>query len=190
MFPLDVINWLDSEVAANVEQDIWCPSGRAGSNPVPGVLLFRKTNKIMGDLKIRLVTNRKELEEVFRLRRVIFIRGQGVPKELEYDGLDREAKHVIVLYKGKSIGCSRLRFRGDKVRWERFGILKKYRGRGFGKELTTYIINYCRRSGARELFMHAQYYLLDFYREFGFKIRGKPFMEAGIKHIEMYMRFQ
>ena len=34
--------WLDSESAAHVEQGIWCPKGRAGSNPAPGVFVFFK----------------------------------------------------------------------------------------------------------------------------------------------------
>jgi ElaA protein len=33
--------------------------------------------------------------------------------------------------------------------------------------------------------MNAQYYLLEYYRKLGFKPKGKPFDEAGIKHIKM-----
>jgi len=35
--------------------------------------------------------------------------------------------------------------------------------------------------------MNSQYYLKNYYKKFGFKTRGKTFMEAGIKHIEMYL---
>ncbi len=138
-------------------------------------------------LKIRFAKTRKELEKVIKLREIIFIKGQKVPKRRERDGFDNNAKHIIVIHKKKSVGCARVRFVRNKAKLERIGILKEYRGRGFGKEIMKYLIKYCKNQNPNEIVMHAQYYLKDFYKKCGFMERGKIFMDAGINHIEIYM---
>ncbi|RLI62298.1 MAG: GNAT family N-acetyltransferase, partial [Candidatus Asgardarchaeum californiense] len=49
-------------------------------------------------------------------------------------------------------------------------------------------VNYCKNKGYSEICLHSQTYIIDFYKKCGFKPRGKTFLEAGIKHIEMYMQ--
>lgn len=141
----------------------------------------------MKDLKIRLIRNRKELEEVFKIREIVFIKGQNVPRVLEMDSFDRSASHVIVFKNNRTIGCARIRFTGNKAKLERIAILKRYRGKGLGKKLVDYLIKYCKKRGVGTIILHSQYYLKDFYKSCGFKARGNPFIEAKIKHIEMYM---
>lgn len=142
----------------------------------------------MKDLKIRLVRNRKELEQIFKLREIIFIKGQRVPKQRERDQFDKTSKHVIVLYKNNPVGCARIRFINKKVKLERIGLLRKYRSKGFGKMVTQYLVNYCKKKNVKEIVVHSQYYIKAFYKKFGFKQRGKTFMDAGIKHVEMYLK--
>jgi len=142
----------------------------------------------MRDLKVRLIKNKKELDEVLKIREVVFIKGQNCPRECEMDGLENEARHVIVKYKGKVIGCARIRFLENKAKLERIALLKDYRGKGFGREIMNYLIKYCRRKKVEEIFLHSQLYVKKFYEKFGFKPRGKSFLEAGIKHIEMYIK--
>ena len=139
------------------------------------------------NLKIRLIKNKNDLDRVLRIRKIVFIKEQKVPEELEIDGLDKMAKHVIVLYKNKVIGCTRIRFIGKKAKLERISLLKHCRGKGFGKFLMEFLINYCKNNKAKTIVMNAQFYLKDYYSRFGFKPKGKSFMEAGIKHIEMYL---
>ncbi|MCD6318277.1 GNAT family N-acetyltransferase [Candidatus Aerophobetes bacterium] len=103
------------------------------------------------------------------------------------DGLENEAKHVIVKYRGKTIGCARVRFLENKAKLERIALLEDYRGKGFGREIMNYLIRYCKRKKVEEIFLHSQSYVKKFYEKCGFKPRGKPFLEAGIKHIEMRM---
>ena len=139
------------------------------------------------NLKIELVKNKKDLEHVFKIRETVFIKEQKVPKDIERDDFDSIAKHFVVFYRNKPIGCARISFINKKVKLERIALLKKYRGKGFGKIITEYLIEYCKKKNVKEIFMHSQYYLKDFYNKCGFKIRGKTFMEADIKHIEMYL---
>jgi len=137
-------------------------------------------------LEIRIVKNKKELNDVFKIREIVFVNGQNCPWECEMDGLDDSAKHIIVKYKGKTIGCARIRFPGNRTKLERIALLKEYRGKGFGRELMNYLIRYCRRKKVEEIFLHSQLYVKNFYKKCGFRLRGKIFLEAGIEHIEMY----
>ncbi|HHJ00911.1 MAG TPA: GNAT family N-acetyltransferase [Candidatus Aerophobetes bacterium] len=140
------------------------------------------------NLEIRMIKNRQELNEVLKIREIVFVKGQNCPWECEMDGLDEEAEHIIVKYCGKTIGCARIRFLENRAKLERVALLKEYRGRGFGKEMMKYLIKHCKRRKVEEIFLHSQLYVKDFYKKFGFKPRGKTFMEAGIEHIEMYMK--
>ncbi len=142
----------------------------------------------MKDLEVRLIKNKKEMQAVLKVREIVFIKEQKVPRHLDLDGLDKEARHVLVSYKNRPVGCARIRFIGKKAKLERLALLKRYRGMGFGKAITEYLISYCKKKKVKEIILHSQYYLKDFYGKLGFKPRGKTFMEAGIKHIEMYLK--
>ena len=41
------------------------------------------------------------------------------------------------------------------------------------------------RAANQSVFLHAQSHAVGFYERAGFKVTGKPFMEAGIEHREM-----
>ncbi len=142
----------------------------------------------MKGIEIRPVRNKKELEETIKIREIVFQKGQKVSKERDHDGLDKVADHIIVLYKEKPIGCARVRFNGKTAKLERIAILEKYQGNGYGKMLTDYLISYCKQKKSNQIIIHSQYYVKDFYAKCGFKSIGKPFTDAGIKHIEMHMK--
>ncbi len=139
----------------------------------------------MGSIQIRLIKNYEEFLDVLKIREKVFIKGQEVPRDIEIDGLDEAADHVIVLFNKKPVGCARLRFIDKKAKLERIAILEGFRRKGIGKKLTEFLIEYCKKQGVDQIVIHAQYYLYDFYRAFGFRPFGRKFTEAGIKHIEM-----
>lgn len=43
--------------------------------------------------------------------------------------------------------------------------------------------------GEQKITISAQYYLLDFYKKFGFQPIGEPYDDAGVKHIRMEKEF-
>ena len=136
-------------------------------------------------IKIKIAKSKNELDNVFKIREIVFIREQKVSENIEKDKFDTTAKHFILYYKNKPIGCARIRLVGGKAKLERIAVLKNYRGKGFGKTIVDYLIKYCKSKKINEIFMNAQHYLKDYYKKFGFMPIGKPFMEAGIKHIKM-----
>ena len=101
--------------------------------------------------------------------------------------MDNEADQLIAVYEGNPIGCVRIRFLNGKAKLERLAVLIEYRSKGIATEVIKSTIDYCSSRKVNEIYFDAQYYLKEFYGEFGFKVRGEPFEEVGIKHIEMYM---
>ena len=138
----------------------------------------------MAQLEIHPVRNKKELNQIFTIRKQVFIQEQHVPEEEEMDGFDTEAEQFIAYYQHQPIGCARIRT--NKL--ERIAILRKYRGNGYGTQLTKYLINHQKNQGFNEIYLYSQTTVSEFYTKLGFKKRGPLFYEAGIEHIEMYMK--
>jgi predicted GNAT family N-acyltransferase len=73
------------------------------------------------------------------LRQTIFVEELGFDKHLEFDGKDKNCTHYIVTYDGKAAGCARLIEDLEKVKIDRFGIMKEFRGWGLGLLLMKFI---------------------------------------------------
>lgn len=142
----------------------------------------------MKDIDIRLVGNREELEQVFRIREMVFVREQNVQRERERDNFDTNSNHVLATYMNKPIGCARIKIIDRRAKLERVAVLKNCRKRGVGALLMDYLVTYCKKNAVEEIFLHAQCEVSDFYKKWGFEPRGEPFMEEGIKHVEMYLK--
>ncbi len=64
----------------------------------------------MSKLSYKLVTSDKEIEGAFEVRRKVFIEEQGISEELELDGHDSEALHMVVKDGERVIGTARVLF--------------------------------------------------------------------------------
>jgi len=136
-------------------------------------------------LTIKVVSTNIELQQVIAIRTKVFVEEQYVPYELEVDGLDETAEHIIAHHKNKPIGCARIRIVENYAKLERLAVLKEYRGQSIGQQLTRFAITYCKTKPVTEMHLHAQLPVAGFYETLGFKRYGKEFDEAGIKHIAM-----
>ena len=117
------------------------------------------------------------------IRTTVFVEEQGVPQELEWDGLDEHAYHVIAFAPdGTPIGTGRLLQDGHIGR---LAVLKDWRGKGVGKTLLDMLLVVANKMGNEEVKLNAQTRVLDFYLRKGFVPQGKEFMEAGIPHTAM-----
>lgn len=142
-------------------------------------------------LHIKIATTKPEIQNIFDIRRKVFVQEQGFTEEEEFDEYDDSAEasteHVIVNYRGKAIGCARVRWVEDKIQLERIALLKPYRGKGFGKEIVEFMVDYAKKQNPKEIYANTQLSLYDFYIKLGFKPRGKVFKECCIDHIRMYL---
>lgn len=125
------------------------------------------------------------LDACLAIRRAVFIEGQGVPEDLEVDGLDPDCVHALVDVGGQAVGTARLRPTGDGGKVERVAVLPAFRGRRLGRALMHALVDEARRRGFVELRLHAQAHVVDWYTAQGWIAYGDRFMEADIPHRAM-----
>lgn len=117
------------------------------------------------------------------IRETVFIHEQGVPVELEWDGLDASCSHVLAWNDhGKAIGTARMQPNGTIGR---MAVLKQWRGRGVGKALLQALLDLAATQGLPRVTLSAQIHARGFYERAGFHVVGEPFMDAGIPHRKM-----
>ncbi len=118
------------------------------------------------------------------VREAVFIREQGIPPELEWDGLDEaHCRHALVLSRqGEAIGCGRMLSDGHIGR---IAVLPKWRGQKIGTAIVESLLDYARTHDYPQVFVDAQVDAVPFYHSFDFVEEGKMFMDAGLPHIKM-----
>jgi predicted GNAT family N-acyltransferase len=121
--------------------------------------------------------------DLSRVRHQVFVIEQGVPVELEIDGLDTQSTHVRACSpEGEVIGTARLLPDGHIGR---VAVLKTWRGRGIGQRMMDALIDQARYKGYSQVMVNAQISALSFYERLGFRLAGDEFMDAGIPHRRM-----
>lgn len=125
----------------------------------------------------------QDREDSAFVRRAVFIDEQRVPEELEWDGLDEDAFHVLARDEaGHPIGCARMLADGHIGR---MAVLERCRGSGIGTAVLRRMLKEARRQGLRSVYLDAQVHAIGFYERLGFEARGDAFMDAGIPHRRM-----
>lgn len=118
------------------------------------------------------------------IRRTVFIEEQHVPKDLEWDGIDVDCRHVLAQDTGRKIAIGTGRLVADG-QIGRMAILSHYRGRGIGSGILRQLIELARRDGHRLIYIHSQLTAVNFYQKANFKVSGNTFIDAGIAHVKM-----
>lgn len=123
-----------------------------------------------------------------RVREIVFIEEQRVPRAEEWDGQDEGARHFLARDpSGQPCGCARLLPSGQIGR---MAVLSELRGQGVGMRLLKVALRAAQSEGLGRVFLHAQTHALEFYRKAGFVVHGDEFMEAGIPHREMVQELE
>lgn len=117
------------------------------------------------------------------IRRAVFVVEQGVPEELEWDGIDPKCVHLLArLQDGTPVATARMQRDGHIGR---MAVLAPWRRMGVGSALLRELIRIAAGWGLSCVRLHAQLHALSFYAERGFRAEGKRFIEAGIPHQRM-----
>lgn len=123
------------------------------------------------------------------IRRIVFIDGQSVPIELEFDGLDPEAIHFLARGQNReergALGTARMRIVDGVAKAERIAVLEESRGLGIGRALLESIEAVARTKGLDSIRLNAQVQAAGFYEKLGYVASGEIFIEAGIDHRQM-----
>jgi predicted GNAT family N-acyltransferase len=118
-----------------------------------------------------------------QIRYDVFVREQGVPEALEWDGRDTACRHVVANdEKGAGIGCGRLLPDGAIGR---LAVERAWRGRGVGSAILSRLVDIARNTGFERVVLNARTDAEAFYARRGFAAAGAEFTEAGIRHRKM-----
>ena len=122
-----------------------------------------------------------------RLRLEVFVREQGVPREIEIDEFDPVARHVVAFNRlNQPVATGRLISDSPGVgRIGRMAVARDLRGGSVGRQVLDSLVESARARGDREVVLHAQCHAQNFYARAGFVAEGEIYDEAGIDHITM-----
>ncbi len=134
-------------------------------------------------IEVRRVSDADKLEQVFAIRRKVFVDEQNCPPELEWEYED-ESVHFLGSVNGIPAAASRWRKTANGYKLERFAVLKEFRGIGMGQALVAAVLKDL-PADAEYIYLHAQIAAMPLYAKFGFKEAGEQFEEAGIQHFKM-----
>ena len=135
--------------------------------------------------EIRIATSPEDQMKAMMVRCIVFCGEQGVPYTVERDEFEASAVHVLGVLEGEPVAAGRVRYFPDHAKLERIAVLRPYRKRGIGSELTRFLISVAQERGYSSYRMNAQVRHEAFYAELGFHLVGERFMEAEIEHVLM-----
>jgi predicted GNAT family N-acyltransferase len=115
----------------------------------------------------------------------VFVLGQGVPEDLEVDGLDPGCTHFVARLVARAIGTARLRDADGSAKAERVAVLEAARGAGAGSALMEVLEAEARGRGYPCVILSAQEAVIPFYARLGYGLESERFFEAGIPHRKM-----
>lgn len=128
----------------------------------------------------------KDREALTLVRTRVFVKEQGVPSELEWDGADPAAVHLLAFDLAQNpIGTARILPSGQIGR---LAVLPVWRGHGVGATLLREALTLAVDSNLPPPFVHAQSSAVGFYHRQGFRAQGLEFWEAGVPHRVMVYR--
>jgi len=135
---------------------------------------------------IRQVNWQQAQAELREIRLQVFVEEQCVPIELEWDGCDEHAIHLLAMdAEGKVVGCARILANGIIGR---MAMLKECRQQGAGHALLEYAICCCRERDWNSITLSAQTHAIPFYERSGFVICSDEYIDAGIPHRDMQLK--
>lgn len=134
---------------------------------------------------VRFTTSNKDLSKIsHKIRDKVFVEEQHVDPSIEYDQFESESYHYLVYLEQKPVATARWRKTTKGIKLERFAVLKEYRNKKLGRQLLDEVLKDVIPQ-KKPIYLHAQVQVVDFYKQYGFKISGNLFYEADIAHFLM-----
>lgn len=126
-------------------------------------------------------------QDAARVRTDVFVKEQRIPMEMEWDEADKTAVHAVAYNRmGQPLATGRLLVHEPGVgKIGRMAVTRVLRGSRYGRDILEALMAAAGERGDRDVILHAQRSAEGFYRRLGFDVRGEPFEEVGIPHIEM-----
>jgi predicted GNAT family N-acyltransferase len=119
------------------------------------------------------------------LRREVFVHEQHVPPEVEFDSYDLAATHVVALDDGNVVGCLRIIFLPEHVKFGRVVVAASARGKGIASKMMKFAMAHASARGETRFYLTAQTDKLALYEKLGFVAYGEQFQDGGMPHLAM-----
>ncbi|MFI9105213.1 GNAT family N-acetyltransferase [Streptomyces fildesensis] len=143
------------------------------------------------DVRVVAAQDTDGMAAVHAIRHEVFVVEQNVPAELEWDGKDDRAVHVLAPAAGTGrllLGADAAAKNGgdpDTAVLGRLAVLKPARGTGVGARLVAALEDEARRLGLAGVYLESQVHAIAFYERLGYTPFGPEFPDAGIAHRAM-----
>lgn len=125
------------------------------------------------------------LYELLRFRQQIFVVEQTSPYP-DLDGLDEQARHLVLRDEGRTVGYLRLVTLPEAWKIGRVAVAAERRRDGLGRRLVAEALAFCQICNpGQPVLVGAQHRLLRFYESFGFRTVSQPYDDFGVPHIDM-----
>lgn len=103
------------------------------------------------------------------MRQEIFVNEQGIPQELDKDGLDSKSIHILASDEhGQPVASGRLTIQDDKGILSRIAVVKDFRGLKLGKTIVKKLEEIAKEKKLRQLSLSPHAYLENFYSDLGY----------------------
>ena len=119
------------------------------------------------------------------LRREVFVHEQHVPADEEFDSYDLTATHVVALDDGNVVGCLRILFLDEHVKFGRVVVASSARGKGIATAMMRFAMDHAAALGHHRFYLTAQTDKLALYEKLGFVAFGDQFQDGGMPHLAM-----
>lgn len=150
------------------------------------------------DFVVTVIRTGEDLRDALAVRMRVFVEEQGVPLEEEVDAYDLDTLtrgdvvYVLGQLDGVPIATARLLLdtRGEGLpHIGRVAVLAEHRGHGYGATIMRALHEEARTRGYEGVTLAAQLQAMPFYEHLGYVPRGPVFLDAGIEHRNMDLRF-
>ncbi|WGG47244.1 GNAT family N-acetyltransferase [Rossellomorea sp. DA94] len=136
-------------------------------------------------MNVEVAKTEDQIQEVFHIRKTVFVEEQQVPLEEEIDEYENDSTHFVLYDQNKAVGAGRFRILDGVGKVERICVLKSIRGKGAGRTMMLAIEEYAKRQPLAQLKLNAQTYAIPFYEGLGYQVTSEEFLDAGIPHKTM-----
>lgn len=140
----------------------------------------------MGILQLTNIgTNNSVFKDAYDIRLKVFSEEQGIPQQNELDEFDDTAYHRVIYVDKIPVACGRMNIVDDTAKICRIAVIRDFRRNGYATELCMQFISLAKQMEMKYVFLHAQIYIVELYKQIGFVSEKEEFIEDGIPHVRM-----
>ena len=133
--------------------------------------------------QVKCVQFNSDTEKGIRfVRQTVFTGEQNVDTNIDFDGLDNQAIHAIIIIDEQIIATGRML---DDGHIGRIAVLSDYRGLKFGAKFVTALVEQAAALHYPKVYLGSQKHAIGFYQKLGFTPFGDEYVEANIEHQSM-----